>query len=521
MPHDGGYGCTGARAVELAAQGGVADSVGGAGGHGSQDRTEVSVHPPVALAAAGRGPAAGLADAPGPVRRRLDRGRGTPPATAGWEAKTLFADLQRRYPGRFPDGQLRTFQRRVKHWRAAHGPAKEVFFAQVHTPGRLCASDFTHMTDLRVTIDGQPFDHLIYHFVLTYSNWETGTVCFAESFESLADGLQNALWRTRRRAGDAPHRPLTAGGPAGTTGSRSSPGATRRLLAHYGLEGAGDQGRARATRTATSSRATTASSGRSTQALMLRGSRDFASRDAYAGVPARAVRASATRSRERSGSSRDADPCGRCRRGGWRRAGAGGCGWTRAARSTCERNTYSVPSRLIGERVEVRVYAEHVEVWYGADGRWSGCRGLRGRGQHRIDYRHVIDWLVRKPGAFAAYRYRDDLFPTSRVPHGLRRAGGDGAGASGPGVPGDPAPGGAGERGAASRRRLRRLLDGDEPRDARTAVADRLRRGRSTPATVPDVDDRAGGPERCTTGCSRAKEGTDDVEDDGREAEHW
>jgi len=89
----------------------------------------------------------------------------------GLEAKTLFADLQRRFPGRFPDGQLRTLQRRLKQWRAVQGPAKEVFFAQVHHPGRLCASDFTHCTDLRVTLAGAPFDHLIYHFVLTYSNW--------------------------------------------------------------------------------------------------------------------------------------------------------------------------------------------------------------------------------------------------------------------------------------------------------------------------------------------------------------
>ena len=69
----------------------------------------------------------------------------------GLEAKTLFADLQRRFPGRFADGQLRTLQRRVKIWRAESGPAKEVFFAQVHRPGRLAASDFTHCTDLGVT----------------------------------------------------------------------------------------------------------------------------------------------------------------------------------------------------------------------------------------------------------------------------------------------------------------------------------------------------------------------------------
>ena len=112
----------------------------------------------------------------------------------GLEAKTLFEDLQRRYPGKFADGQLRTLQRRIKHWRATAGPPKEIFFAQIHKPGELCQSDFTHMGKLGITIGGAPFDHLIYHFVLTYSNWETGTVCFSESFESLSQGLQNALW---------------------------------------------------------------------------------------------------------------------------------------------------------------------------------------------------------------------------------------------------------------------------------------------------------------------------------------
>jgi hypothetical protein len=113
---------------------------------------------------------------------------------AGLEAKTIFEDLQRRNPGKFTDGQLRTLQRRIKIWRAAEGPAKEVFFTQIHNPGQLGQSDFTHMNKLGVTIGGQSFNHLIYHFVLTYSNWETGTICFSESFESLSQGLQNALW---------------------------------------------------------------------------------------------------------------------------------------------------------------------------------------------------------------------------------------------------------------------------------------------------------------------------------------
>src|SRR5450631_459250 len=87
------------------------------------------------------------------------------------EAKTLFEWLQREYPGQFSDGQIRTLQRRIKLWRLTEGPAQEVYFGQKHVPGRLCASDFTHMTELGITLAGQTFEHLVYHFVLTYSNW--------------------------------------------------------------------------------------------------------------------------------------------------------------------------------------------------------------------------------------------------------------------------------------------------------------------------------------------------------------
>ncbi len=99
----------------------------------------------------------------------------------GLESKTLFDYLQREHPGKFSDGQLRTLQRRIKVWRALEGPGKEVFFPQEHHPGVLSESDFTDMSKLGITISGEHFKHLIYHFVLTYSNRETGTKCFSES----------------------------------------------------------------------------------------------------------------------------------------------------------------------------------------------------------------------------------------------------------------------------------------------------------------------------------------------------
>ena len=76
-----------------------------------------------------------------------------------------------------------------------------------------------------------------------------------------------------------------------------------------------------------------------------------------------------------------------------------------------KRNTYSVPSRLIGESVRVHVYEQRLEVYHGGVLQLEAER-LRGEGGHHIDYRHVIWSLIRKPGAFARYRYREDLFPS-------------------------------------------------------------------------------------------------------------
>jgi len=120
--------------------------------------------------------------------------RGQIDANPGLEAKTLFEALQRKYPGQFADGQIRTLQRRLKRWRATEGPEREVFFKQQHIAGRLGQSDFTHMNDLTITIGAQSFPHMLFHFVLTFSNWEAVSLCYSESFESLSDGLQNALW---------------------------------------------------------------------------------------------------------------------------------------------------------------------------------------------------------------------------------------------------------------------------------------------------------------------------------------
>ncbi len=110
------------------------------------------------------------------------------------QAMTLFGWLQDRFPGQFPDSTRRTFERRVRLWRSTQGPNKAVMFPQVHHPGQIAASDFTVMNELRVTIAKARFEHTLFHCVLTYSNVESVSLCFSESFEALSAGIQKAFW---------------------------------------------------------------------------------------------------------------------------------------------------------------------------------------------------------------------------------------------------------------------------------------------------------------------------------------
>jgi hypothetical protein len=327
----------------------------------------------------------------------------------GLEAKTLFEWLQREHPGQFSDGQIRTLQRRIKLWRVTEGPAQEVYFGQVHVPGRLCASDFTHMTELGITLAGQTFEHLVYHFVLTYSNWETGTICYSESLESLSEGWQNAVWELGAVA--AEHRTDSLSSAVNNMSNLEE--FNRRyegVMRYYGVKpqhtnpaspnenGDCEQSHHRFKRAVE-------------QALLLRGSRDFQSMAEYAqflkdlfaqrnaGRRARLVEEIAVM---RELPARRMESAKRERV----RVDSGSL-------IHVERNSYSVNSRLIGAQVEARLYLDRVEVWYGQK-KVEDLPRLRGRGKHRIDYRHIIEWLVRKPGAFENYRYQEDLFPTSR-----------------------------------------------------------------------------------------------------------
>jgi len=327
----------------------------------------------------------------------------------GLEAKTLFEDLQRKSPGEFADGQLRTLQRRIKHWRAVAGPFKEVFFGQIHKPGELGQSDFTRMDKLGVTIGGIPFNHMIYHFVLTYSNWESGTICFSESFESLSQGLQNALWEL----GGVPQNHRTDCLTTAVNKAGNPEIFTKRyqdLVDHYGITacktnpGSPHENGVVEQRNYRFKKAVE-------QALLLRNSRDFNDRSEYkyflqklftqlnAGRRKRFLEEQAVLCRL---PQNRIDSCKR----GDKKVGP-------SSTIRVNHNIYSVESRLIGENIQTRLYMDRLEIWYGQK-KIDTLPRLRGDGKYKINYRHIIDSLIRKPGAFKNYRYHDAMFPTIR-----------------------------------------------------------------------------------------------------------
>lgn len=264
------------------------------------------------------------------------------------------------------------------------------------------------MNDLKVTIQGHPFPHLLYHFVLTYSNWESVTICFSENLESLSEGFQNALWQL----GGSPCKHRTDRLTAAMSNFANQPkfGARyKALLDHYRIEGA---------KTQPSSPNENGDVEQShyrlksavDQALMLRNCRDFPSISEYrAFLKDLIVKRNAARSNRFVEEQEVLNPLPP------QRLQDATITWARVGRGSTVRIkeiTYSVPSRLIGEEVEIRLSGTHVEIWYQGH-KVEEYPRLGGAHKARIDYRHVIDWLVRKPGAFENYRYKDEMYPTS------------------------------------------------------------------------------------------------------------
>jgi len=326
------------------------------------------------------------------------------------EGKALFEWLMEARPGKYEPGQVRTFQRRVEKWRAMEGPEREIFFAQEHRPGEAMQTDFTWATGLGVTICGEEFPHMLCHPVLPYSNWEWATVCRSESLLAIRRGVQAALFQLGKRPKflQTDHTTAATHEIWDGVGGRTFNAEYEDFVGHFGMKP-----RTIAVGKSNQNGDVEALNGALKrcleQHLLLRASRDFESVEAYeAWVQGVLSRNNARRSAKVAEELAAMTPLAVSRLPEYTTEEPG---VSRESTVRVRHNTYSVPSRLIGAQVKVRVYDDRLEVWYGGACQLRVER-LLGRFGHRIDYRHVIWSLVKKPGAFARYRYREEMFPS-------------------------------------------------------------------------------------------------------------
>lgn len=326
----------------------------------------------------------------------------------GLEAKTLMEWLVQRDGKLFDPKQLRTLQRRVRDWRAVKGPDEgPVFFPQVLHPGRQSQSDYTVMDETGILIDGRPFPHLLFHFMLPYSRWETISICYTESYETLTAGYELAAWELGAVAPE--HR--TDNLSAATQKMGDGRVFTKRwsdFMAHFGVTPSrNNPGESHENGSVEKSHDLFVSD--LEQQLLLRGGRDFADLAAYQAFLDR-VKSRRNKARgDRLAAEmavlkalpvrRWSDPI---------ELQIGVTPWSTIVVLGC---IYSVPSRLIGHKLRALVTPDTIMVLYGKR-QIQAMPRLSGKGQTAINYRHVVGHLVRKPGAFANYRFREDLFPS-------------------------------------------------------------------------------------------------------------
>jgi hypothetical protein len=329
------------------------------------------------------------------------------------EAKTLFDWLCERSPGKYQEGQLRTLQRRVSNWRVLN-EQQLLSLEQVHEPGEVLQTDGTWMSNLGITIQGAAFPHQLLHSVLPYSNWEWGRVVQSESLLAIRLGLQSTLLQL----GHVPKIHQTDNTTAAT--HNLGPGACAKpleergfneeylqLMAHYGMEPRTIHG-ASPNENGDVESANGAFKRAVQQHLLLRGSRDFENLATYEtflwGIMERRNAGRQVKLAEELAQMPPLKvaPWPQMRELTIR---VGNNGILRVLN-----NGYTVPSGLKGKHVKVKVYEWWIEVWY-AGKRVETLSRMTGVQRYRINYRHVIDTLLRKPGGFRNYRHREELFP--------------------------------------------------------------------------------------------------------------
>ena len=364
-----------------------------------------------------------------PSQKQLPRGRRRPdPLAAVWDTEivpllqatpglrpfAVFVEMLRRHP-ELSAGIRRTLERRVRGWQGLHGPEREVIFRQEHPPGQQALSDFTDAAGLGVTIIGEPLAHRLYHFRLAFSGWQHAEVVLGgESFTALATGLQNALWFL----GGVPaeHRSDSLSAAFRNIEDETADDQTRRykgLCAHYGMQPTrNNRGIAHENGSIEAPHAHLKAA--LEQALLLRSTRDFEELASYRRFVDEIIgRANAGRRRAVEVERAALQPLPPRRTTDHDEALVT---VTRSGGFLLRRVFYTVPSRLIGHQLRVRLYDDRLECLLGTTLVATLPRGRPAQGQtnrtvHVVDYHHVIHALRRKPGALLNLVYRDQLFP--------------------------------------------------------------------------------------------------------------
>lgn len=333
-------------------------------------------------------------------------------AAPGLRPIAIFEEMIRRHP-ELGHGIRRTLERRIRSWRALHGAEREVIFRQTHEPGRMGLSDFTDMGDLDVTIGGVVLDHRLYHFRLVYSGFEHAHVVLGgESFVALAEGLQNALWAL----GGAPfeHRSDSLSAAFRNLAADVREDMTRRydgLCAHYGMTPTRNtKGVAHENGSIESAHGHIKATIK--DALLMRVSADFEDLPAYRRFVDEIVSRRNARHRARIEAERaQLKSLPDRRTSDYEEVGVN---VTSSGGFTLRKVFYTVPSRLIGHRLRVRLYDDRLDVFIGGTLLMTLPRGRAhpsGKHAHVVNYRHVIHALRKKPMALLNLVYRDQLFP--------------------------------------------------------------------------------------------------------------
>ena len=327
---------------------------------------------------------------------------------------TLFRELGKRYPGKYPHSIKRTLQRRVQKWKAQHGGDKEVIFRQKHEPGVLGLSDFTQLKDLTITVRGVEFEHLLYHFRLQYSGWSYVKVTQGgESFSALSEGLQNALWSL----GGCPAEHRTDSLSAAYR-NRSHSVRDDFTVRYQGLCRYYDLAATRNNKGVAHENGGIESphghlKGRVKQELLVRGSNDFDSVEAYQSWLDKIVAELNLERTDKVEQERPhLKPLPVSRTEDYEVLTLN---VPNTATISVKLAIYSVPSKLIGCRLRIHLYGDRLEAYLGTDKVFETPRAYPELGKRRarcIDYRHLIGSLKKKPMAFRRYEFRDEMLPT-------------------------------------------------------------------------------------------------------------